>query len=149
MLETPACFRREGRHHCGRVNTRGVSQLLGKPAPRLLDIEWFASPEDLCGVLATLGARASFEPASQLLKILGLSSGIAFDGSQWSYAGFKGGSEPGVLNASWLLRHVSGAWFSVVVTLNDPAMSIDENAAVVAAASIMPLLLAEVPASSP
>jgi hypothetical protein len=52
-----------------------------------------------------------------------------------------------VLNLSWLLQHASGAWFSVVVTLNDPDHAIDENAAVVAVASLMPLLAAE--ASAP
>jgi beta-lactamase class A len=131
-----------------RSRTIDVASLNSWSAPRLLDLEWFASPEDLCGVLATLAERAAFVPTSQLLKVLGLNSGIAFDGAQWSYVGFKGGSEPGVLNLSWLLQHVSGTWFSVVVTLNDPATGLDENAAVVAVAAMMPLLSAEASASS-
>jgi hypothetical protein len=115
--------------------------------PTLLDLEWFASARDVCGVLSAIGTRSAFSPSGPLLDILHINSGIAFDGAQWKYVGFKGGSEPGVLNLSWLLQHASGAWFSVVVTLNDPDHAIDENAAVVAVASLMPLLAAE--ASAP
>jgi len=111
--------------------------------PIALDLEWFATPLDLCNVLATLGARASFSPTSQSLQILGLNPGANFDSVRWNYAGYKGGSEVGVLNLSWLLQRADGEWFSVIVTLNDPERAIDERAAFNAAASLFALVAAE------
>ena len=40
--------------------------------------------------------------------------------------GFKGGSEPGVLNLSWLLRAQAGGWYAVAATWNDPEQTLDE-----------------------
>lgn len=53
---------------------------------------------------------------------------MAFDLTQWSYIGFKGGSEPGVLSLSWLLQRADGRWFSIVAIANDSMRPIDENA---------------------
>ena len=111
--------------------------------PRALDLEWFATPLDLCHVLGTLGTRASFSPSSQPLQILALNPGIAFDATRWTYAGYKGGSEPGVLNLSWLLQRSDGAWFSVVLTLNDSESPVDATAAVRVALALMPVVAAE------
>ena len=94
-------------------------------------------------MLAVLGARARYTPSSQLLTILGLNPGVAFDRTQWTYTGYKGGSEPGVTNLSWLLLHESGEWFSVVVTLNDPNRTIDTTPVVQAATSLVRLLAVE------
>ena len=47
---------------------------------------------------------------------------------EWSYAGFKGGSEPGVLNITWLLRDRADAWHVLTLSQNDPAATIDDDA---------------------
>jgi hypothetical protein len=111
--------------------------------PRALDLEWFATPLDLCNALGSLGARADFTPSSQLLEILGLNPGMMLDASQWSYIGYKGGSEPGVLNMSWLLQRADGAWFSVILTLNVSTNVVDTVAALQVALALMPIVAAE------
>lgn len=111
--------------------------------PRLLEFEWFASTLDLCNVLASSGARGQLIPSSELLKILSINPGVQFDRSRWSYIGYKGGSEPGVLNLSWLLQRADGRWFSVVVTLNDRTKAIDEHVAVQLAAGVVAILAEE------
>ena len=44
----------------------------------------------------------------------------------FAYIGFKGGSEPGVLNLTWLVRNRAGAWHAVVGTWNNPDAALDE-----------------------
>ena len=44
-----------------------------------------------------------------------------------AYAGFKGGSEPGVANLTYLVRTRAGAWYAVSVGWNNPAAPVDEN----------------------
>ena len=46
----------------------------------------------------------------------------------WSYAGFKGGSEPGVLNLTWLLKDEAGQWHMLAASWLNPEEAV-ENAA--------------------
>lgn len=48
--------------------------------------------------------------------------------ANWDYIGFKGGSEPGVLNLTWLLRDKAGAWHVLTLGWNNPAASLDQGA---------------------
>lgn len=114
--------------------------------PRQLDLEWFASGPDLCNAMATLGTRAGWKPGAELLTILGKNPGAPYDKSRWSYVGFKGGSEPGVMNLTWLGQRVDGKWFVVEVTVNDDQHAIDEALVVNAGAGAMAILGAEAPA---
>ena len=43
----------------------------------------------------------------------------------WRYVGFKGGSEPGVLNLTWLLQDQAGDWRILSLSWNDPAAPVD------------------------
>ena len=93
----------------------------GKPVG-IDSIEWFASPYDMVHILDALRRRSD----RQVLAILGVSPGMAPDIRRgFTAAGFKGGSEPGVLNYSWLLRRPSGIWYVVTVSWNNPAAPID------------------------
>ena len=47
---------------------------------------------------------------------------------EWDYVGYKGGSEPGVLNLSWLLRDAGGEWISVSMSWNNSEATVEENA---------------------
>jgi hypothetical protein len=40
--------------------------------------------------------------------------------ADWSYIGFKGGSEPGVLNLTWLLQDKNGEWRVLAMSWNNP-----------------------------
>lgn len=115
-------------------------------APRHLDLEWFATGADVCRVLAELGRRDQFDPDADALKVLSANPGVALDAAQWTYVGFKGGSEPGVMHLSWLLRRADGKWFSVVAAVNDPTHPLDENTVAITALAALKILGAEAPA---
>lgn len=86
------------------------------------EAEWFASPADLVRTLDWL--RRGDPTALDLLAINpGLGPELARD---FAYFGFKGGSEPGVLNMSFLLRNREGRWLAVSATWNDPEAPLDE-----------------------
>jgi len=86
--------------------------------PHWIDtIEWFASPRDLVGVMDWL--RRNGDDTTR--DILAISDGVSDDiAAKFAYVGYKGGSEPGVLNTSYLLRDDAGRWYAVSVGWNDP-----------------------------
>lgn len=103
----------------------------GWTEPILIDqIEWFASAEDLCRAMATLDAWAAEPGLEPITEILGINPGTLFDLAVWEYIDFKGGSELGVLNLTWLLRRVDGRTFVLTGSLNNTEGPIDEDAAV-------------------
>lgn len=89
-------------------------------------IEWFASPMDLCGAMAALQGRAAKVPA--VLDVMAINPGVPIDKAVFPYVGFKGGSEPGVLSGTWLLERDDHKRFVVSLIANDPAGPLpDEN----------------------
>lgn len=89
-------------------------------------IEWFASPMDLCGAMAALQGRAAKVPA--VLDVMAINPGVPIDKKVYPYIGFKGGSEPGVLSGTWLLERDDHKRFVVSLIANDPAGPLpDEN----------------------
>ena len=101
--------------------------------PRRIDVlEWFASAEDLCRVMATLAARAAkSEKAKPLLDVLAKNPGLEIDAKVFPYIGFKGGSEPGVMNLTWLLRRDDDKWFVVSLGFNATAAPVFEDAKII------------------
>ncbi len=93
-------------------------------APMAIDrIEWFASPRELAALLKGFTGP----DAATARGILAASKGMGADASaRWNYAGFKGGSEPGVLNLTWLLQDKSGKWHIATLGWNDPAATVDQ-----------------------
>ncbi|HEY0189513.1 MAG TPA: serine hydrolase [Kofleriaceae bacterium] len=89
-----------------------------KTARRIDTIEWFASAQDLCKAMNTLLIRAQDPRAAAVLDVLAKNPGLPVDKKAFPYVGFKGGSEPGVLNMTYLLHRDDGAWFVVVIGLN-------------------------------
>jgi len=99
-------------------------------------IEWFATPADLCNVMLTLKAQADLPATSEILDVLTLNPGIVGAPGQFTHIGFKGGSEPGVLNLTWLVQRASdGAWRFLSLGFNDDTAPIDEERAVYLAAA--------------
>lgn len=91
-----------------------MAALTGDPVA--LDIEWFASARDISRILD----RLKDDPVAR--SILAVNKGLseeAFAG--WDYVGYKGGSEQGVLNLSWLLRDAAGDWHVLSLGWTDPA----------------------------
>jgi hypothetical protein len=101
--------------------------------PRRIDtLEWFASAEDLCRVMATLVMRAQkSEKARPLLDVLGKNPGIGIDTKVFPYIGFKGGSEPGVMNLTWVLKRDDDQWFVVSLGFNATQAPVFEDAKII------------------
>lgn len=100
-------------------------------APRYIrQIEWFASSNDLANAMAWLANVGTGSKLAPVLDILAINPGVPLDAKIWTYIGYKGGSEPGVLNLTWLLKHVSGRMFVVTGTLNDPNKAIESQPAI-------------------
>lgn len=93
--------------------------------PNFIDqLEWFATPEDMVRLLAYLDRNASPET----LAILAINPGIGQDAARkWSYFGYKGGSEPGVLSYNFLLRSSAGKGYALSVNWNNPEQSLQES----------------------
>jgi hypothetical protein len=90
--------------------------------PRYVEqIEWFASPDDVCRAFAGL-QRLSRQPSlSPLSTILSREvGGIGLDASDWPRVWFKGGSEPGVLTLGWLATNRHGQTFVVQAMVSNP-----------------------------
>jgi hypothetical protein len=98
------------------------ARFTGRPVA-ISEVEWFASPADLVRTLDWL--RRNGDPAAlELLAINpGLDPALARD---FAYFGFKGGSEPGVLSMSFLLRNREGRWLGVSAVWNNEAAALDE-----------------------
>jgi beta-lactamase class A len=105
--------------------------------PIMIDsIEWPASPDDLCKLIVGLKARADAPATAPVGSILSINPGIPDDRKQYSYLGYKGGSEPGVLNLTWLLQRARDQkWVFLTVGFNDTSGPLDESKAIAAAAT--------------
>lgn len=92
--------------------------------PRAIDIEWFASPADLAALFAHM--RRTADPEAFRIMAINPSSTDAIM-ANWHYVGFKGGSEPGVLNLTWLLTDTAGRDWVLSLGWNNPAAVVDEG----------------------
>lgn len=107
------------------------------------EVGWFASQLDLCRVMAAMHDRAETDDNAAVIRhLLSQNPGIMFDQNVWSYAAYRGGSEPGVLQLTWLLEDTSGGRWFVGVNFTDPSAAIDANLAVTAASWAVDLLAA-------
>jgi len=112
--------------------------------PRRIDeLEWFATSEDLCRAMGTLWQRAQKPKGKDLLDVLAKNPGVPIDTARWPYVGYKGGSEPGVLNLTWLLQRSDKKWFVVVLTANAVDGHVEEPKATAIASGVIELLGAD------
>ena len=90
--------------------------------PNAIDIEWFASGEDLRGIMRRL--RDLDDPTAR--QIMAVNRAVSDDMTgNLHYVGYKGGSEPGVLNLTWLLQDRGGDWHVVSLSWNNPEAEVD------------------------
>ena len=110
------------------VPGRAVGDLFADGTPVMIErLEWFAAPADLARAMRWFQGRKDSANGQEALRILALNPGPAANlTGEVSYAGFKGGSEPGVLNMTVLLQDRSGRWIVVTASLNDPRAGVDE-----------------------
>lgn len=105
------------------IDLRSISV---SPQPRMIDrLEWFASTEDLCHVMKWLWQNTARPPTDAARAILSINPGLDVPANRYDYVGYKGGSEAGVLNLTFLLHARSGHWYAVSATWNDPQAAVE------------------------
>ncbi|HEU4577842.1 MAG TPA: serine hydrolase [Polyangiaceae bacterium] len=103
--------------------------------PRRIDqLEWFASADELCPLMASLDQRGEEAALRPLREVLSRDPGLPIDAAEFPYVAFKGGSEPGVLNLTWLVERRDGERFFVTIGLNDPSAPILDIGSVMSSA---------------
>jgi hypothetical protein len=108
-----------------------LSQLSGWTQPEMIDqIEWFASPEDMCRTYAGLWRENAEPEMSGIGGALSVNDGgIGLDPARYPLVWFKGGSEPGVLTLNYLARASDGQIIVSSLMLANPGSAFDETAA--------------------
>lgn len=93
--------------------------------PHAIDtLEWFASANDIVSIMRRIAALK--DPTARQIMAISPAMSSA-DRERFAYVGYKGGSEPGVLNLSWLVQTKGGEWRVLTVTWSDPASPLDQN----------------------
>ena len=106
------------------VATIDASALAGLPL-HIDTVEWPATMVEIAGVLDSIRRSES----KTALDILAVSPSLsAADRERFDKIGYKGGSESGVIAASWLLKAKSGDWYVVAGAWNDTAKAVDNSA---------------------
>jgi hypothetical protein len=86
--------------------------------PVELDVEWFFTPRELCGLMNQVAD----------LPLMGVNPGGGLiNPAQWQRIAFKGGAEPGVVNLTTGLEAANGKRYCVSATWNNPAAAVDET----------------------
>lgn len=120
-------------------NSNGVP--IGEP--RDLDIEWFATPMDLCRTFVHLSDLAETPGLEQVSDILAVPPDglVPFDRETWPTIWFKGGSEAGVIAGAWWFEGTNGERYVVAGGVSDPDSAIaEETNTVLALASAIDLV---------
>lgn len=86
-------------------------------------LEWLASPSDICRLMDYLVSAGD----SKALALLAINPGLKEAGAGFRYAGYKGGSEPGVLSMAWLLENKKGEWFCLAASWNDEKNDLEQE----------------------
>ena len=90
--------------------------------PIALDVEWLVSGEDMAKLMRRI--RDLDDPTAR--EIMAVNPAIPDNRrADWRYIGYKGGSEPGVINLSWLLQDQAGKWDVVTLSWNNPDAAVD------------------------
>ena len=85
--------------------------------PIAIDVEWFGNAGDLINLFQFM--RETADPRA--FDMMGINpSMLPATRELWAYAGYKGGSEPGVLNLTWLLTDDAGADHALVMSWSNP-----------------------------
>ncbi|MFC4122633.1 serine hydrolase [Nonomuraea zeae] len=103
-----------------------LSGIAAWTSPRELDtLEWFGSPADVCEAYAGLAGLRD-KRVGEVLSIT--DAGLGLDPGRWTTVWHKGGSEPGVLDMSFLARTAKGRTYVVTSMSIDPGAPIDPQA---------------------
>ena len=108
------------------VNDIPTEGFLTKPT-LISEIEWFASASDLARLMNWLRLNTEKPPVNKARGVMTINKGLAKSVTdKWDYIGFKGGSEPGVISLTFLLKSKKGEWFVVSSSWNDQKSAVNE-----------------------
>lgn len=100
--------------------------LFADKKPVLIDrIEWYFTPADLVRIMDWLRRNTDSGAGAEARTILAINSGIGGAAKGWKYVGYKGGSEPGVLDMTLLLQAKDDSWYVLTGSWNNPAADVD------------------------
>lgn len=100
----------------------------GKPV-RIDTLEWFASPRELAGTMRWFRDHGNTAGGAEALRILAVNVGpLGGMADSFGYIGYKGGSEPGVMSMTLLLRDRANAWTTISASWNNPVAAVNELA---------------------
>jgi beta-lactamase class A len=121
-------------------DVRGNPNVITPPRfaqPTAIDtVEWFASGEDLRKLMRSLVAFE--DPIARQIMAVNPALPKARR-EEWAYVGYKGGSEPGVLNLTWLLQDEADRWHVLVLSWNNPDAPVTSAELELLAQRILPL----------
>ncbi|MHC5108643.1 MAG: serine hydrolase [Planctomycetota bacterium] len=103
----------------GKMQEMDRTQLAPFPdgTPLAIDsVEWFASASDLVRLMSWFHERDD----NTALDVMAVNKGLDARDEYYDYVGYKGGSEPGVLNMTWLLKTKSGDDLVLSAGWNNP-----------------------------
>lgn len=115
---------------------------VGKTAPNLLaaafwrkpvwidSIEWFCTGEECARAMVEVDRLSRVEGNGPAATAVRTNPGMGFDRKVWKGVAFKGGSEIGVINLTWLLERADGRRFVVSLGWNDLKAAVDDAGAV-------------------
>ncbi len=86
-------------------------------------IEWFASARDLAGAIMWFKGDSKVKQFAR--EILSVNPGLDFNKNRWAYVGYKGGSEPGVVSMTYLLKSDDGNWYVLSAAWNNTKKAVD------------------------
>lgn len=119
-------------------------------APREIErVEWFATARELCAMMAELRELSEEPRMDPIMEIMTANPGVRLDPDVWGKVMYKGGSEPGVMNLTWLAERKArdpeapSDWFALCVTVNDPASVLQEMSIAGAGQRILEMLAAQ------
>lgn len=103
-------------------------------------VEWFASAEELAWTMLELRRLEQGEGMASLARSLRINDGINLNDEIWPSVSYKGGSEPGVLNLTFLAEHREGGLWAVSLGWNNTEAGLDEDRLIHLAVAIFSLI---------
>ncbi len=108
-------------------DTFALSDVSISSTPVLPDsVEWFASTAEIVRALDWFKMASTTKEGAAALEILEINPGLMLDRTKWKRVCYKGGSETGVINMSYLLQNTEGKWFALSASWTNPQSSVDE-----------------------
>lgn len=123
-----------------KVTRLSTNDVVLTASPILTDsVEWFATTRELCSVMQWFRNTDTTGRATQF-GVLGINRGLPIPKETFPGAYYKGGSEAGVINMTYLVRRKDGRWFAVSCSQHDTSAALDEDAYTAIVGSVFRLL---------